>query len=509
MAVRIALGAGRFRIIRQLLTESLLLAFLGAAFGLLFATWGERTLISFFPGGSVVPRLDRTSVDLWVLGFAVLVALVTGIAFGLAPALQLSRPNLNETLKEASRSTESGWRRLSFRGLLIVAETALSLILLAGAGLMIRSFVRLIEVRPGFQAENVLTVQLPAPSYVASAGPRQVFEARQATVYRDIVTRVSALPGLNATALVSVLPLGPVETHTTVGVEGDAAPNDDRRAQFRGVSAGYFRAMGIPLLKGRVFGDADTSGAPGVVIVSDAMARRIWPNEDPVGKHINMMGRPTGPWLTVVGVVGGIRHRRLTDEPDPELYRPFLQYLGPAFGAALVLRGERDPSSLTAAIRHEIRLLNPGQPIGDVKLMTQVVAESISLPRFYTALLASFAVLALLLAAAGIYGVLSYSVAQRTREVGIRMALGATRRNVLKLILGQGLGLVLIGVTFGVAGALALTRVIRAQLYATSPTDPATFAAVSGVLLGVAMAAAYLPARRAAGVDPMIALRDE
>jgi putative ABC transport system permease protein len=267
--------------------------------------------------------------------------------------------------------------------------------------------------------------------------------------------------------------------------------------------------MGIALLKGRAFTDADVDGAPRVAIVSDAVARRYWPNESPLGKHVNMSGQPRGPWDEVVGVVAANKHRSLKDQPEPELYLPYEQYLGPAFGTALVVRGTGNPSSLAPAIRNEIRMRYPNQPIGDIKLMTDILSDSVALPRFYTALLGAFAALALALACAGIYGVMSYSVAQRTREVGIRMALGATSGSVLALVLKEGLFLVVAGVALGAGGALALTRIIRSQLYETAPSDPATFAAAAFILIAVAACAAFFPASKAARVNPTVALRQD
>jgi putative ABC transport system permease protein len=300
-----------------------------------------------------------------------------------------------------------------------------------------------------------------------------------------------------------------VEVGTKVGFEGDPNPDQDHSAQLRAVSPDYFRAIGIPLLGGRAFTDGDAGSTPEVAIVNDVLARRYWPAENPVGKHINMSGLPRGPWMEVVGVVGSIRSRKLSDDPAPEMYRPYMQYLGPAFGSSLVIRTTGDPSALTAAIRHEIHTRYPAQPIGDVKLMTDVVAQSVELPKFYTALLGTFAGLAIALAGAGIYGVMSYAVARRTREVGIRMALGASGASVVKMVLGEGIALAGVGVVIGIAGSIGLTRLLASQLYRTSATDPAAFAIVSVVLIAVAGVAVLVPATRAARVDPVIALREE
>jgi putative ABC transport system permease protein len=504
IAVRIALGAGRARIIRQLLTESLLLAGLGAALGLLFASWGARMLMHSFPAHPPLAPLEYRGFDGTVFGFALAVALIASVIFGLAPALQLSRTNLNRDLR--------GPRRFGSRQVLIVAETALSLVLLIGAGLMIRSLARLLEVHPGFRAENVLTVQVPMPSFlsgITSFASRKDVETRQAAEYGDLIDHMRTLPGVIAAGVATALPLGPVEVHTQIGFEGDPNPQQDHGAQLCAVSPDFFRALGIPLVAGRVFTAADTAGAPEVAIVNDVVARRYWPNESPIGKHVNMSGVPAGPWYEVVGVVAAIHHRKLSDQLQSELYRPYQQYLGPAFGSVIAVRSVRDTSALAPLVRAQIRTLYPNQPIGDLKPMEDLVAETVAQPRFYTALLATFAVLALALAIAGIYGVMSYSVAQRTREFGIRIALGATGRQVLALVLRDGLATVIAGVALGVAGAAALTRLIRSELYETTPTDPAVFVCVSLVLLGVAAAAGYFPASRAAGVDPIVALRDE
>jgi len=497
MAMRIALGASRWRIVRQLLAESLLLAAIGGAAGLLIGWWSARAMVASLPL-RMSWSIGFSGLDARVAWFALGVSVATGIAFGLAPA--------------AASSPRERRSRFDARGALIVLETALSLILLAGAALMLRSFEKLIAVEPGFHPEHALRVDVPMPSFlsaITSFASRKDVEARQAAEYRDLIERIRAMPGVIAAGVVTVTPFGPVEVHTSVGFEGDPDPKRDHGAQLRAISPDYLRAIGIPLLRGRAFTENDSGSAPEVAIVNDVLANRYWPNENPVGRHINMSGLPRGPWIEVVGVAGSIRHRKLSEAPEPEMYRPYTQYLGPAFGSALVVRASGDPLALAAAIRREIRTRYPDQPIGEVKRMTDVVADSLKQPRFYTALLGGFAGLALALAAAGIYGVMSYAVARRTREVGIRMALGATAAKVLRLVLGEGLMLAAIGIAIGIGGAIGLTRLIASELYETSATDPATLAVAAVLLIAVAAIAAYVPASRAARVDPMVALREE
>jgi len=471
---------------------------------MLFASWGARLLVNSFPRSTILAPVEYRGFDGAMFGFTLAVALLASVVFGLAPALQLSRTNLNRELR--------GPRRFASRQVLIVAETALSLVLLIGAGLMIRSLERLMKVDPGFLAEHVLTVQVPMPSFlsgIASFASRKDVETRQAAEYGDLIDHMRTLPGVTAAGVATALPLGPVEVHTQIGFEGDPNPKQDHGAQLCAVSPEFFRALGIPLVAGRAFTDADAAGAPEVAIVNDVVARRYWPNQSPIGKHVNMSGAPAGPWYEVVGVVAAIHHHKLSDQLQSELYRPYQQYLGPAFGSVIAVRSVRDTAALAPLVRSQIRMLDPNQPIGDIKPMEDLVADTVAQPRFYTALLATFAVLALALAIAGIYGVMSYSVAQRTREFGIRIALGATGRQVLALVLRDALVTVIAGIVLGIAGAAALTRLIRSELYETTPTDPAVFVGVSLVLLAVAAAAGYLPASRAAGVDPIVALRDE
>ncbi|PYV34816.1 MAG: hypothetical protein DMG09_20665, partial [Acidobacteria bacterium] len=481
MAIRAALGAGPLRLVRQLLTESVLLAGLGGVLGLLLADWGVRRLVVMFPGWTV-PRMEQASMDGRVLAFTCLVMLVTGIAFGLAPALQAVR----------------GWRqavktrRQRLGSVLVISQVALTLVLLTGAGLLIRSFVRLLAVDPGFRAEKVLTIPIPAPSYVTADRAGKI---RQAGRYREILQRVEALPGVETTALTTVLPLGPIRANTTFRVENRPAPapNEDfEQAQYRAVSPAYFRAMGIPLLRGRFFSESDTAQSPGVVIVNESMARHYWPGEDPIGKRLAPAEGGSGFPLSVVGV-----------------YYPYLQSLGILEGATLVVRTYTDPLPVAATVRKEIRAIQPDLPVGEIRTMERLVAESVSQPRLYTLLLGLFAAMALLLALAGHYGVMSYSVSRRTREIGIRMALGAGRPDILRHVLGPAAAMIGAGVGIGWMGAAALTRVLRSLLFEVSPTDPVVFIGTAAVLGAVALGTGYLAARKASAVDPAVALRHD
>jgi predicted permease len=503
MALRLALGASRLRVIRQLLTESVLLALAGGGSGLLLALWGLNVLTALQPGN--IPRLAELSIDRGALLFTLAVSLLTGIAFGLAPALQASKPDLNDALKEGGKGTNEASGRQRVRGLLVVSEIALSLVLLIGAGLMIKSFWRLIQVDPGFNPENTLTmvVSLPTSSY-ADTG-------RQVAFFQQAVERVGNLPGVEAAGVTTDIPLfGGSSTGFDVGGRPPHAPGQRPMVEFRSVSPGYFRAMGIPLLRGRAFTEQDVGDAPGVVIINETLARRHFPGEDPVGKRLGFSG-PTD-WREIVGVARDTRNYGLDEEVKPEAYMPYTQsapgYLaGSISGMILVARTASDPQSTVAAIKGEVRALDGNQPVYNIKTMEQYLAESIAQRRFNMLLLAVFAGVAVLLAAVGLYGVMSYMVSQRTHEIGLRMALGAQARDILVMAVRQGLVLIIIGIGVGLAGALALTRVMSGLLYGVGTTDPATFAAIVLLLAFVSLIACYIPARRATRIDPLIALR--
>jgi putative ABC transport system permease protein len=503
MAIRAALGAGRWRVIRQLLTESLLLAVVAGSLALLLTVWGVELLRTTLPDN--MPRASEIGVDVRVFGFTLVVSLLTGIIFGLIPALQASRTDLNETLKEGGRSS-GGDSHNRFRGLLVVSEIALALLLLAGAGLMLRSFNRLMSVDPGLDPKNVLTVNVLLPR--SKYQPPQ-----QAAFFQQLLERLRALPGVQSAGAVYPLPLSGAEEGMGFGIEGrpPATPGERRNAGPRWVSPDYFKALKIQLLKGRIFTEGDGSDTPPVLVINEAMARQYWPNEDPIGGRVSFNSRDNQPvWREIVGVVKDVRHTALDSEPRPQMYFPFTQF--PSALMTLVARTDGDPLSFVAAVRGAVQAIDKDQPVSNIHTMEELLAGSVSQRRFNLLLLTIFAGVALVLAAVGIYGVMSYSVEQRTHEIGVRLALGAQTSDVRRLVIRQGMTLAGAGVVIGVAAALALARLAPSfsdLLYGVKPTDPATFALIALLLLAVALLAALVPARRATKVDPMIALRRE
>ena len=501
MAVRTAIGAGRWRVARQLLTESVLLSTAGGALGLLFAVWGLGLLRWLNPGN--IPRLAAVGVDNRVLTFTAAVAVLTGVLFGLAPALRGSRMNLSETLKEGGRSLAGGGQRL-LRNLLVVTEVALSLVLLVCAGLLIRSFVRVQHVDPGFTPQNVLSMR------IALIGPAYSDEARRVSFYQQLWERIRRLPGVEAAGGVSTLPLTGGIGWGSITIEGyDASSGQSMiQADGRDASVGYFETMKIPLIRGRFFAEQDTKESAKVVIVDENMARTYWPNADPIDKRLKFGGpQSKAPWMTVVGVVGNVKHYALDTDSRVALYTPHLQ--NGAGSLSVVARTTADPAGIAAAVTREARAMDPNLPIYDVKTMDQWFSESLARRRFAMLMLGLFALVAMLLAAVGVYGVMSYTVEHRTREIGIRVALGAQTRDVLRLIVRQGMMLAGIGVGIGVVAAIAATRLMTGLLFGVGATDPITFMAIALLLAIVALLACLLPARRATKVDPMIALRTE
>jgi len=506
-ALRTALGASRFRVIRQLLIESAVLALAGGAAGVLLAVWGLNLLARILPNFiKFVPfrQLDQLGVDSNVLIFALLVSLATGMLFGLAPALQASRTDLNESLKEGGTRGSSSHRANRLRALLVVSEVALALIVLTGAGLLIQTIARLTGVEPGLNPHNLLTMTIALPQTDTYGAPER------ARFCEDVGERVGAVAGVRSVSAVSHLPLAGGGAGRDFVIQGrpDPSPSDEPSANYSLICPNYFQTMGIPLLKGREFSARDTVNAPQVVIVNDSLAKRYWPNEDAVGRTFKLGGpRSTAPWLTIVGVVRDTHFWSLDYQIVPQMFRPYTQAAWPIM--TVVARTAGDPVVFATAIRKAAGDIDREQPVSNVITMEQVIHDSLGFRRFPMLLLGTFAMVALVLAAVGIYGVMSYSVAQRTQEIGIRMALGANRGEVLRLILGRSLVPVLAGVGIGIAGALALTRVLTSLLFQVSASDPFTFTVVSLLLISVAAIASLAPAVKAASVNPVIALRHE
>ncbi len=502
VAIRTALGAGRWRILQQLLTESLLLAGVAGTLGLLLAYWGVDVLKAISPR-ELETLMRGVAIDGGVLGFTVVVSLATALIFGTVPALATLRGNVGESLKEGVRGGSVA-RSGRVRKLLVVSELALALVLLISAGLLIKSFSRLQSVPTGFNAEHVLTLRIQLSS------PRYDDRAQRTAFFNDLVARLENQPGVQAAGGVAFLPLDGLGSSTGCTVVDRPAPppGEGPVCDVRVVHPGYFRAMDIPLLRGRNFNSSEMVQPANVVIINEALARELFPNEDPIGKKlVIVMSDDEPPQDEIIGVVGDVKHYGLDTEARPMTYWPHPRFPYPFM--SVVVRTQGDPLQLVGAVRHEVQAMDPSQPIADVRSMEQLVANSVARPRFNTLLLGIFSAVALVLATVGIYGVMAYSVAQRTHEIGIRLALGAQRVDVARLIVGSGLALTVSGVALGLAGAFALTRLLASLLFATEPTDPITFAGMVAVLLAVALLACWIPARRAMRVDPMVALRYE
>ncbi|MBA3762602.1 MAG: ABC transporter permease, partial [Chthoniobacterales bacterium] len=498
---RLALGASRSRLTRQFLTESVLLAAIGGGVGLLFSIVGINVLKTFIP--DTISQAQSITVDGKVLIFTLLISLVTGVIFGLAPATQASSFNLNDTLKEGGRDSGASSRGNRIRNLLVISEVAISFVLLIGAGLLINSFLHLRNLDPGFRADHLLTMKVVLPEL------KYPDKQRRAPFYEEVLRRVRSLPGVESVAFGGNLPFTYNGDSIFISIEGrpDPAPDQQVDVVTRVVSPGYFHTMGIPLVQGRDFDEQDKVDSTQLVVITQKTARHFWPGENPIGKRLKP-GSSTSesPWREVVGVVKDVRQNDFLAEPKLQMYLAHTQTN--AFAPnALVVRTTVDPLSLAATVRRTIWEVDKDQPVSDIDTMESIVSHAVARQRFSMVLLGVFATLALVLAAVGIYGVMSYSVAQRTREIGIRMALGAQRSDVLKMTVMQGLKLVLTGVVIGLASALLLTRVMASLLFGVSATDPATFLSISLVLTTVAVLASYIPALRAMKVDPMVALR--
>ena len=502
VAIRTALGAGRRRILQQLLTESALLGTVAGTVGLLLAFWGVDLLKTISPR-QLETLMQRVAIDGWVLGFTVVASLATVALFGAVPAFATLRANVGDSLKEGVRGGGRQARSGRARSLLVVSELALALVLLISAGLLIKSFGRLQSVPTGFNPDNLLTLRIQLSS------ERYDDRAQRTAFFRDLIGRIKTLPGVQSAGAIAFLPLAGPGSATGFSVVGRPAPlpGEEPVCDVRVVHPGYFSTMGIPLLRGRNFSEQEASEPANVVIINEALAREMFPNEDPIGKKLVIVMSDQPPQDEIIGVVGDVKHEGPDSEARPMTYWPHPRFPFPFM--SVVVRAQGDPLSLVGAVRHEVQAIDPAQPLADVRTMEQLLANSVARPRFNTLLLGIFAAVALVLAAVGIYGVMAYSVAQRTHEMGIRLALGAQPRDVVKLIVGSGLALALAGVVLGLAGALAFTRLLASLLFATEPTDPTTFAGMVAVLLAVALLACWIPARRAMRVDPMVALRYE
>jgi putative ABC transport system permease protein len=503
IAIRTALGAGRLRIIRQLLTESVLLSLLGGACGLLLALWGIDLLLASMPRQFAlgIPGWNKIGLDYRVLGFTLGVSLLTGILFGLFPAWQASKYDLNESLKEGGKSSASSSRK-RFRNALIVSEVTLALVLLVGAGLMMRSLFRLMDVKPGFDAQNLTTLQIALPQSQYGKDEQRV------AFFEELTRSIKTLPGVESAATIDMMPMGGSGGTTSFLVEGRPAPPQGQypEANARTSSPGYFQTMRIPLLKGRDFSEHDTAQSPFVIVINETMARKYWPGADPIGQRLLDPANRTPP-AEVIGVVGDIKHFGLDDQAEEYIYTSSIQT--PGNSMFVVARTATDPVSMTAALRREVRGLDKELPVFDIKSMNQRIIESTASRRLVMFLLSIFAVVALILASVGIYGVMAYAVTQRTHEIGIRMALGARRGDILQLVIRQGMLLVLFGVTLGLLVSFAVTRFMAGLLFGVKANDPLTLAGVSLLLAAIAFIACLIPARKATKVDPMVALRYE
>ena len=508
IAIRLALGAGRARLIAQLLTESVLLAFVSGCVALLTVLWLKSALLKFAPPD--LPRLNEVTISASVLFFAFLVSILTGIIFGLAPALQDASPNQIASLREGSRGSGSSKRQMRVSSALVASEVALSLILLVGAGLFLRSFWQILQVRSGFNSHNVVTAQIWLSFPNDPSQNRYLTVPKRAAFMREVLRRVSALPGVEAASIGGggSLPLARSRNQISFTIEGRPADSEHSPvAELAAVSPEHFRVLEIPILAGRNFTDSDDDKALPVAIVDQTLARQYWPNENPIGKRVKSGPiQSTNPWLNIIGVVGDVKTDSLELQEAPHIYLSDFQ--APAYNSVIYLRTAGAPGTLGDAIRPAVEAVDPNVPVYAVRTMEDVIARSMAERRFALQILGFFAGVALLLAAIGIYGVMAYTFSQRRHEIGIRMALGAQPRDILRMALSEGMTLVAVGLGSGLVGALILTRFLRSMLYAVSPNDPLTFVALPALLAAVALLACFVPARRATQVDPLVALRD-
>jgi putative ABC transport system permease protein len=505
IAIRAALGARRWRIARQLITESLLLSLLAGGAGLLITVWGLSAIKHY--GADQLPRLDEVRVNARVLLFTFAISVLTGLLFSLVPTWKASRPDVNEVLKSGTRAATSGRGLRLWRDSLVVSEVALSLILLVGAGLMIRSFAQLVNVPPGFDPQNVLTGRISLTKAIYERPEERVLYINQT------LERLRALPGVESAAFVAPMPFGGGNVGSSFRIEGRPTPEagSEPSAGNRSVTPEYFDSIKIPLIKGRHFNQQDRRGGVGAAIINQTLAQRYFPNEDPMGRRISNIGANQNDgdpeqW-EIVGIVGDVHHSSLTKAATPELYLPYQQNSW-TWGNFLI-RTTVEPATLTDSFREQVRAGDKSVPVTNVRALTEAISDTVAQPRFYTFLFGIFAGIGLLLTVTGVYGLISYTVAQRTQEIGIRMALGANHQRVVRMVLKQGIVLAITGVAIGIAISFALARVIVTLLFDVKPTDLATFSIATLVLLGAAILASYVPARRATKVDPLIALRYE
>jgi putative ABC transport system permease protein len=505
IAIRMAMGASRARLVRQLLTESVVLALAGGALGTLLAVWGVALTAGGIPQSlaQYIPGWENVAVNQRALLFTLAVSALTGLIFGLAPALQATRASFNDTLKEGGRTSGAN-ARSRLRSLLVVSEITLSLVLLVGAGLMIKSFVGLTQVEPGFNPSNIVVMDLTL------AGDKYEKPQPRVDFYQQLLRKIATLPGVESVGAVNVLPLSRSNTSANFTIEGRTPPakGQETDADWRASSPNYPAAMNIPLRRGRYLNDRDDrEDAPRVILINDALASQFFPNEDPLGKRLDFGDAEKKGYWEIVGVVGNVRHEGLEEKINPEVYVAHAK--SPWRSMTLVVRTANDPTQIVSTVQNELRSIDRDQPIFNVRTLDRVVHESLAGPRVAAAMMGVFALVALLLATIGIYAVMSYAVTQRTHEIGVRLALGAQPRDILRMVVGQGMLLTLIGLVIGLGASLLLTKAMTKVLYNVTATDPATFVSITILLTLVAFAANYFPARRATRVDPMQALRYE